>query len=99
VRLDSGRVADPRVAVGSAGVRAARAPAAEEALSGTDVGEIGSVEGEVGALAAEAADAVEDANGSVEYKRHLVGVLTKRALGDAVAQAGGNGAVTGRASA
>ena len=33
-----------------------------------------------GALVADAAEPVEDANGSVEYKRHLVGVLTGRAV-------------------
>ena len=37
-----------------------------------------------GALAAEAAGAVEDANGSVEYKEQLVRVLVERCVRDAL---------------
>ena len=38
---------------------------------------------EAAALAAEAADAVEDANGSTEYKQQLVRVLVERCFTDA----------------
>jgi CO/xanthine dehydrogenase FAD-binding subunit len=36
--------------------------------------------------AAEAARAVEDANGSVEYKEHLVSVLVRRTFAEALAR-------------
>lgn len=41
-------------------------------------------------LAMEACDPAEDLKGSVEYKRHLTGVLTGRALSEALRRAGGN---------
>jgi carbon-monoxide dehydrogenase medium subunit len=87
VRLDGDRLADVRVAVGSAGVVAARAVEAEAALDGRDAGELDQLLPRVRDLVAEAADPVEDANGSVEYKRHLAGVLAERALRGAIAEA------------
>jgi aerobic carbon-monoxide dehydrogenase medium subunit len=87
--LEGERLADVRLAVGSAGVVAARATAAEELLGGASVSEVDDALGPAGELAADAADPVEDANGSVEYKRHLVGVLTRRAVRAAITEAGG----------
>jgi carbon-monoxide dehydrogenase medium subunit len=77
VRADDGGVAEARVAVGSVGLRPVRAADAERLLTG---------EPDVAAAAeaaAEAADPVEDANGSVEYKRQLVRVLVARAFREA----------------
>jgi carbon-monoxide dehydrogenase medium subunit len=85
--LEDERLADVRLAVGAAGVVAARASEAEDLLAGTPATELDGVLEEAGALAAEAADPVEDANGSVEYKRHLVGVLSGRAVRAAIAEA------------
>jgi carbon-monoxide dehydrogenase medium subunit len=85
LRLEDERLTDVRLAVGSAGVVAARASAAEELLTGAAVTELDGTLEQAGALAADAADPVEDANGSVEYKRHLVGVLSGRAVRAAVA--------------
>jgi aerobic carbon-monoxide dehydrogenase medium subunit len=87
LRLDGGSLADVRLAVGSAGIAAARATAAEELLGGAPAAELDGVLERAGELAAEAADPVEDANGSVEYKRHLVGVLSRRAVRAAIAEA------------
>jgi aerobic carbon-monoxide dehydrogenase medium subunit len=87
LRLEGERLADVRLAVGSAGVVAARAAPAEELLAGTPAADLDGTLEQAGALAAEAADPVEDANGSVEYKRHLVGVLSGRAVRAAIAQA------------
>ena len=89
LRLEDGRLADVRLAVGSAGVVAARAGAAEELLDGAAVGELDGALERAGALAADAADPVEDANGSVEYKRQLVGVLTRQVAQEAIAEARG----------
>jgi aerobic carbon-monoxide dehydrogenase medium subunit len=91
LRIDGERLADVRLAVGSAGVVAARATAAEELLNGASAAELEGALERAGELAADAADPVEDANGSVEYKRHLVGVLTRRAVPTAIAEARGDG--------
>ncbi len=77
VRVADGSVAEARIAVGSVGRVAVRAGEAESLLLGG-----GSAE-DVAAAAAEAAGAVEDANGSEEYKRQLVRVLVGRALAEA----------------
>lgn len=81
------RIAEVALAVGSAGVVAARVPAAEQLLAGAAADGLDEHLEQAGALAAEAADPVEDANGSVEYKRHMVGVMSRRAIVDALAQA------------
>jgi carbon-monoxide dehydrogenase medium subunit len=81
-----GRVAEARVAVGSVGARPVRAPAAEQALTGAPVEELGEgLLGEAGGRAAEAAAPVDDANGSSEYKAQLVRVLVDRTFRQAVA--------------
>jgi carbon-monoxide dehydrogenase medium subunit len=77
VRIERGTVAEVRVAVGSVGARAIRATAAEESLAGKPVGDTEALAA-AAASAAEAAQAVEDANGSVEYKQQLVRVLVER---------------------
>jgi carbon-monoxide dehydrogenase medium subunit len=85
-RVVDGQVAEARVAVGSVGARPVRATAAEQALAGAPVDELGAaVLGEAGELAAEAAAPVDDANGSSEYKAQLVRVLVGRTFGQAVA--------------
>ena len=87
LRLDGERLADVRLAVGSAGIVAARAAEAEALLDGASTDELDGALEQAGALAADAAAPVEDANGSVEYKRHLVGVLSRRAVRAAIAEA------------
>jgi aerobic carbon-monoxide dehydrogenase medium subunit len=89
LRLDGERLTDVRLAVGSAGVVASRATEAETLFAGAAAGELDGVLEQAGALAADAADPVEDANGSVEYKRHMVEVLTRRAVHAAIAEARG----------
>ena len=85
-RVVDGRVAEARIAVGSVGARPARAPAAEQVLTGAPVDELGEgLLGEAGERAAEAAVPVDDANGSPEYKAQLVRVLVGRTFGQAVA--------------
>jgi aerobic carbon-monoxide dehydrogenase medium subunit len=86
-RLEDGHVSSARVAVGSVGNRPHRSPDAEAALVGTPAG---ALEGPVTAAAeaaAENAEPVEDANGSVEYKRQLVRVLVQRCARAAVERA------------
>jgi carbon-monoxide dehydrogenase medium subunit len=67
---------DVRIAVGSVGVRPVRASEAERLAGGGDLAAAAEA-------AAEVCGAVEDANGSVEYKENLVRVLVERALREA----------------
>jgi aerobic carbon-monoxide dehydrogenase medium subunit len=84
VRLDvrEGVVEEARVAVGSVNVRPVVAPSAEEILRGSDVGSLDVAA--AGEAAATEVEPVEDLNGSVEYKRQLVRVVTARTLAAAV---------------
>jgi carbon-monoxide dehydrogenase medium subunit len=82
VRAAGAGLAEARIAVGSVGPTAVRASAAESLLLG------GAPVDEVAGAAAEAAGAVEDANGSEEYKRQLIRVLVGRALAEARLRAG-----------
>jgi carbon-monoxide dehydrogenase medium subunit len=79
VRVDGDRVPDARIAVGSVGVRPVRVAEAERLVRE------GAPLGQAAEAAAAAAAAVEDANGSVEYKENLVRVLVERALREALA--------------
>jgi carbon-monoxide dehydrogenase medium subunit len=85
VRVADERVAEARIAVGSVGARPVRATAAEQAVAGAPVDELGGgVLGDAGELAADAAAPVDDANGSSDYKAQLVRVLVSRTIRQAV---------------
>jgi aerobic carbon-monoxide dehydrogenase medium subunit len=87
VRVEDGLVSSARVAVGSVGNRPQRALDAEASLVGGPADELGARLGDAAEAAAEAAQPVEDANGSVEYKRQLVRVLVARCAAGAVERA------------
>jgi carbon-monoxide dehydrogenase medium subunit len=76
VHVEGDTIAEARVAVGSVGPRAVLV---ETGLAGTPADD-GDALRKAGELAAEVAGAVEDANGSVEYKEQLVRVLVERCL-------------------
>jgi carbon-monoxide dehydrogenase medium subunit len=86
-RVEDGRVRSARVAVGSVGNRPRRALEAEAALAGAAADTLEGPASAAADAAAEAANPVEDANGSVEYKRQLVRVLMKRCARAAVDRA------------
>jgi aerobic carbon-monoxide dehydrogenase medium subunit len=86
-RVEDGRVSSARVAVGSVGNRPQRALDAEAALTGAAADALEGPAATAADAAAEEADPVEDANGSVEYKRQLVRVLTRRCTQAAVDRA------------
>jgi carbon-monoxide dehydrogenase medium subunit len=77
-RLQNGVIADPRIGVGGAEPRPRRIAQAEAAL----MGRAPSAEAfkAAAAVACAAVDAMEDATTSVEYRRDLVGTVTRRAL-------------------
>jgi carbon-monoxide dehydrogenase medium subunit len=83
VRVEGDTIAAARVAIGSVGPRAVLAGEAGKALTGAPVENTDRLRS-AGALAAEAAGAVEDANGSVEYKEQLVRVLVERCVREAL---------------
>jgi carbon-monoxide dehydrogenase medium subunit len=76
--LEGGRIADAGVALSAAGPTTVHATRSEELLRGKDPSE--ELFSEAGALASEDCSPIADGRGPVDYKRHLAGVLTKRAL-------------------
>jgi carbon-monoxide dehydrogenase medium subunit len=85
--VDGGTIVGASIAVGSVGPRPVRATAAAGLLVGKPAADTEAL-AEAAALAAEASNAVEDANGSVEYKEQLVRVLCARCVAAAVGAAG-----------
>jgi carbon-monoxide dehydrogenase medium subunit len=83
LRVARSTISEARVAVGSVGPRAVLAAEAAHALTGASVDDADALR-TAGALAAEAAGAVEDTNGSVEYKEQLVRVLVERCVREAL---------------
>ena len=81
VRIENGTVVQAHIAVGSVGPRPLRVSQAEERLVGTSPADTDAL-AEAAVEAAHASGAVEDANGSAEYKAELVRVLVERCLRD-----------------
>lgn len=86
VRVEDGRVAEARVAVGSVGVVPVRAAEAEALLVGlsAESPDARAVQ-DAAEAAGEASQPTADLNGSPEYKRNLVRVLVKRCFAEALA--------------
>ena len=83
---NAGNCADIRIVLGSVGLTPIRATAAEDALRGQAL-----TEDNVRAAAATVPDAVDpldDHRGSAEYKREMAGVFTRRAIVQAMTNAG-----------
>jgi aerobic carbon-monoxide dehydrogenase medium subunit len=90
VTLDGDTVADVGVGLTAVGAPHFCAPAAEDALRGREPTD--DALAAAAAAAAEASDPSTDQRGPAEYKRHLAGELTLRALRRALARARGEGA-------
>ncbi len=90
-----GRVEEARLALGGVGPTPVRMPAAEEALLGREP--VAERLAEVARAVRERLDPQTDAFASGAYRRHLAGVLARRALARAVSRAiGADGASTAR---
>jgi carbon-monoxide dehydrogenase medium subunit len=76
--LDDGRIADAGIGLSALGSNVLRGSRAEEALRGAEPNDE-TIE-EAARLAAEQSEPSTDQRGSAEYKRHLAGELTRRAL-------------------
>jgi carbon-monoxide dehydrogenase medium subunit len=81
-------IAAARLAVGSIGLAAQRLSGAERCLHGLDAANPRTTQlGPCLESAGREAEPIEDANGSVEYKRQLVRVMVERSVREALAQA------------
>ncbi len=88
VHVEDRHIRTVRVAVGSVGPTPVRATRAEEALMGVSASDLADDTLRVAAAAAaEGSGAVQDANGSAEYKQHLVAVLVRRCVREAATAA------------
>ena len=85
VAMERGKFKKVRIGMGGVGSTALRAPAAERLLEGQAPDD--EVLRAAGRAASEASDPPNDIHGSADYRRHVVDVLTRRALADAVARA------------
>jgi carbon-monoxide dehydrogenase medium subunit len=85
VWVDGGTISDAGVALSAVGPITIQATRAEELLRGKQPSE--ELFEQAGAIAAEDCAPLADGRGTVEYKRHLAGVLSKRALRRAAARA------------
>jgi aerobic carbon-monoxide dehydrogenase medium subunit len=90
VWLDGGTVADAGIGLTAVGAAHFHASEAEAMLRGAPATE--ETFAEAGRIAAEHCNPSADQRGPVDYKRHLVGELTRRALRRAAARARGEGA-------
>jgi carbon-monoxide dehydrogenase medium subunit len=83
--IEDGRIADAGVALSAVGPTTVQVARAEELLRGQAPSE--ELFAEAGEIASEDCAPLPDGRGPVDYKRHLAGVLTKRALRRAAARA------------
>jgi carbon-monoxide dehydrogenase medium subunit len=96
---DQDRISEAGIGLAAVGAQHFRAPAAEDALRGAAVGSAEAAFVEAARLAAEGCDPVSDQRGPEDFKRHLAGELTLRALRRAAARAvGGSLNGSGRAN-
>jgi CO/xanthine dehydrogenase FAD-binding subunit len=85
VELDGDVVRSARIAITALAPTIRRVPEAEAALAGTDAGRAAAEQ--AGALAAAAAQPISDVRGSLEYRRAMAAVITRRAIIAAAARA------------
>ena len=83
--IDGGTIADAGIALSAVGLTTVHLARAEEALRGKPPSE--ELFDEAGEIASADCSPTADGRGPVEYKRHLAGVLTRRALRRATARA------------
>lgn len=83
VRVEGGGIAGARIALGSVGPTALRAPKVEEALCRASVS--GSTIGDAAALVRDEIEPIDDIRGSASYKREMARVWVERAVRAAAA--------------
>jgi aerobic carbon-monoxide dehydrogenase medium subunit len=85
VWIDGGKIADAGIALGAVGLTTVHVSRAEELLRGKAPSD--ELFGQAGEIASADCSPRADGRGPVDYKRHLAGVLTTRALRRAAARA------------
>jgi aerobic carbon-monoxide dehydrogenase medium subunit len=85
VWIDGGKIVDAGIGLSALGPTTLRATRAEDLLRGNSPAE--ELFSEAGNVASEECSPLPDGRGPVDYKRHVAGVLTKRALRRATARA------------
>jgi aerobic carbon-monoxide dehydrogenase medium subunit len=85
VTMERGKFKEVRISMGGVGPTALRATKAESLLQGQAPDDAALLA--AGRAASEASDPPSDLHGSAEYRRHVVEVLTQRALKDAIERA------------
>jgi carbon-monoxide dehydrogenase medium subunit len=90
---EGGTIRRAAISLGAVGASPIRATAAEDVLRDTDAP--ASALDQAERLVREAAQPFEDTRGSIDYKRHLAGVLFRRALAVAMDRARGKEVVSG----
>ncbi len=83
--LDGGRIADAGIALSAVGMTTIHLSRAEELLRGQAPSE--DLFAQAGEIASEDCSPSADGRGPIDYKRHLAGVLTRRALSRSAARA------------
>jgi carbon-monoxide dehydrogenase medium subunit len=78
VSMDSGTFSDVGIALSAVGLTTIQVTRAEELLRGQAPSD--ELFQQAGAIASEDCSPMQDGRGPVDYKRHLAGVLTQRAL-------------------
>jgi len=89
VTLDGDKVKAARIALAAVAPTPLLAPKAAESLIGKKLDE--KTAARAGELASEAASPIDDMRGTAEYRKHVTGVLTRRALLGAAERAQKNG--------
>jgi len=89
VTLDGDKVKAARIALSAVAPTPLLAPKAAESLIGKKLDE--TTAARAGELASEASSPIDDMRGTAEYRKHVVGVLTRRALLGAAERAQKNG--------
>ena len=84
--IDGGTIADAGIALSAVGLTTIHLTRAEELLRGKAPSR-GALRRRPGAIASEDCSPGADGRGPIDYKRHLAGVLTQRALRRATARA------------
>jgi len=82
--IEKGKFSAPRIALGAVAPVVIRAPKAEAFLDGRKIS--AEAMAEAGRIAATEAKPISDFRASAEYRRDLIAVLVKRALGNALAR-------------
>jgi carbon-monoxide dehydrogenase medium subunit len=85
VWMDGGTIADAGIGLSAVGPITIHLSRAEDLLQGATPSD--DLLDQVAAIASEDCAPIPDSRGPIDYKRHLAGVVTKRALGRAIARA------------